>query len=352
MHPLLKSGAVRHNGTEMLRKNIGAGGLLIGGVVVFSGVLIVVNAADPAAALAAFFTGPWNGAWFVGNTLDTIGLLLTAALGVAIAFRGGCFNLGCEGQIYLGGLAASVVLLRMPDSAHGAALALACMAALGTGGALGFVCGALKKKTGANESITSFLLSAALTPLADYLIAGPLRDPAGNLLATPVFAQGRQLVRLLPPSNLSVSFLCALFLVIAGHLFINKTGWGYRFKIAGAAPSFARYAGIDSERYWTPAMTVAGALAGLAGAFAVAGTYGRCHTGFSGGLGWDAIAVALIARNRPLLLFPAALIYGALNAGSRAAMLADGFHFETAAFIQAAVLLFATVRTFRGNRSE
>jgi simple sugar transport system permease protein len=139
----------------------------------------------------------------------------------------------------------------------------------------------------------------------------------------------------------------ALVLVVGGHLFINKTAPGYRFRIAGAAADFARYGGIRVESAWIPALTVSGALSGLTGFFAVAGTYGLCHLNFSGGLGWNAIAVALIARNSPLALFPAALVYGWLKAGSDSAMLASTFNFETAAFIQATVLLLATVHFVR-----
>jgi simple sugar transport system permease protein len=90
-------------------------------------------------------------------------------------------------------------------------------------------------------------------------------------------------------------------------------------------------------------MGVSGALNGLTGFFAVAGTYGLCHRGFSGGLGWNAIAVALIARNRPLALIPAALALGCLKAGSDSALLSRGLNFETAAFIQAAALILATI---------
>jgi simple sugar transport system permease protein len=231
----------------------------------------------------------------------------------------------------------------MGNAAAFGLLCLAALAALTTGGVMGAISGILKRKFHASELITSFLLSAALTPLGDYLISGPLRDPGGNLLATSPFPLNRLLLRLLPPSNLSVSFIFALILVIGGHLFINKTAPGYRFRIAGAAPDFARYGGIRPESYWTPALTVSGALAGLTGFFAVAGTYGRCHLGFPGGLGWNAIAVALIARNSPPALFPAALIYGWLKAGSDSALLASELNFETAAFIQATVLLLATV---------
>ena len=325
--------------------------ITLGAAVLVTVLLILFNSPHPSRTLGAFFTGPWASPWFLGNTLDHIGLLLTASLGITLAFRGGCFNLGGEGQIYLGGLAATVVLLPggagpppgTPASLTAALLCLAALAALSAGGIMGAVSGVLKRQFRANELITSFLLSAALTTLGDYLVSGPLRDPGGNLLATPRFPLNRLLPRLLPPSNLSLSFAFALLLVIGGHLFINKTAPGYRFRTAGAAPEFARYGGIRPESYWLPALTASGALAGLTGFFAVAGTYGLCHLGFPGGLGWNAIAVALIARNSPLALFPAALVYGWLKAGSDSALLASELSFETAAFIQAVVLLLATV---------
>jgi simple sugar transport system permease protein len=189
--------------------------------------------------------------------------------------------------------------------------------------------------------ITSFLISAMVSPVADFLIAEPMRNPAGNLMATARFPT--TLMRILPPSNLSVSFVFALILVCLGHVFMYRTVWGYRYKVSGSAPDFARYGGINPDRRLIPAMGVSGALHGLTGFFAVAGTYGLCHLGFSGGLGWNAIAVALIARNRPLALIPAALVFGYLKAGSNAALLSRGLSFETASFIQAAALILATI---------
>jgi simple sugar transport system permease protein len=306
--------------------------------------IILVNDSDPAVTIRSFFMGPWDGIWSTGNTLDGICLLLTAALGSAMAFQAGCFNLGGEGQIYAGGLAAALMLLRLPPV--GFSLCIAAFIAIAAGGCMGFISGFLKKYAAANEIITSFLLSGTLSPVADYLIAGPFRDPAGSLLATRAVPL---LPRILPPSNLSISFIFALLLIIVGHFFVNNTVFGYRLKIAGSAPSFAHYAGIETSHYWLPSMAASGALSGLAGFFAVSGTYGRCHVGFSGGLGWDAIAVALIARNRPVFLIPAAFVYGALDKGANSAMLTTGFQFETSAFIQAAVLLFATLNLFQKN---
>jgi simple sugar transport system permease protein len=323
-----------------------AGAVLSAGAAAALATCIILAASpNPGATLEAFFIGPWRSAWFLGNTLDGVALLLTASLGIALAFRGGCFNLGGEGQIYLGGLAASAVLLAGGDAAPAAGFGLLCLAALAalvTGGLLGILSGWLRKRFAANELITSFLVSAALSPVADYLIAGPLRNPGGNLMATARFAF--TLKRILPPSNLSASLVFALVLVCLGHVFMYRTVWGYRYRVAGTAPGFARYGGIAPDRRLIPAMGVSAALNGLTGFFAVAGTYGLCHRGFSGGLGWNAIAVALIARNRPLALIPAALVFGCLRAGSDSALLSRGLSFETTAFIQAAALILATIR--------
>ena len=323
----------------------------VGAALLLTVIIIFFNSSVPGKTVMAFFIGPWSSPWFLGNTLDGIALLLCASLGAVIAFRGGTFNLGGEGQIYLGGLSASVVLLSFGQAALPVnalfsivPLCLAALAAMIVGSLMGGFSGLLKKRLGMNELITSFLFSSALIPVADYLIQGPLRDSSGNLLALPAFPEDLVLKRLLPPSNLSISILFALLLVAGGHIFINKTYRGYQFRIAGTVPDFARFGGIDPEKAWIPAMAASGALSALAGFFAVAGTYGRCHAGFSGGLGWSAIAVALIAGNRPLALLPAALIYGWLKAGSDSALLAAGLNLETSSFIQAAVLLFATMR--------
>jgi len=328
--------------------------IAVGAAVLLTILLILFNSRTPGKTIVAFFTGPWSSRWFFGNTLDGMALLLTASLGAAMAFRGGTFNLGGEGQIYLGGLGASMILLLGQGNIEqgrpipaSMLLLSAAVSAMLIGGLMGGFSGILKKRYGMNELITSFLFSSALIPLADYLIKGPWRDPQGNLLALPAFSKDLVLVRLLSPSNLSVSFVFALLLVICGHIFINKTYRGYQFRISGIDPAFARFGGIDPAKAWVPAMAVSGALSALAGFFAVSGSYGRCHAGFSGGLGWNAIAVALIAGNRPLALLPAALIYGWLKSGSDYAMLTSGLNLETSSIIQAAVLLLATVRWYR-----
>jgi simple sugar transport system permease protein len=272
--------------------------------------------------------------------LDYMALLLCASLGAAFAFKGGLFNLGLEGQVYLGGLAAACTLLFMPEGCPpGLPLSLAAAAASLTGALMGLFCAFLKRAAGANPLITTFLLSSALAPAADSLIAGPLRESAGSMLATARFAA--TLPRILPPSNLSLSFIFSICLCFAAHIFISGTGAGYRFRIAGGSPAFARYGGIDTESLCVPALSLSGALGGLCGFFAVAGTYGLCYQGFSGGLGWAGMAVALIAKNRFLALLPASLFYSALKSTLDQTLLSSVISINASQLLQALILILA-----------
>ncbi len=323
--------------------------IAVGGAAAAAAALVAAAAPDPGAALRAFFLTPISSAWFLGNAMDATALLITAALGVLVAFRAGAFNLGGEGQIYAGGLAAAAVLLNVGFLGGTTALVVAAVAGMAAGAVLSGTAGYLKSRFGVDELISSFLLSSAVSPVADYLVSGPLRDPANSLLATARFPQDRLLPAMLPPSTLNLSLPISLLLLAAAAYVLNRTALGVRIRVAGSSPDFARFAGIEPAAYWTPAMGISGAFHGLAGFFAVAGTYGLCHRGFPGGLGWGAIAVALIARNAPAALLPAAAAYAWLESGSETAMLSSELSFETAAFVQAAVFLLVTAK-FSGRK--
>jgi len=290
--------------------------------------------------LAAIVSGPWASRWAAGNTVDSCALLLTASLGAFISFRAGLFNLGGEGQIYCGGIAAAAVLEAFPSQA-GFALALVC--AVFAGSLPAAFCGLLRKKTGADCMITTFLLSAALTPALDALVSGPLRDSGGSLLATISVPEALLLPRLVPPSALSVSAPIAVVLAAALSLFLRSTAPGYRFRISGASPALARFAGLEPASYTVPAMALSGALFGNAGFFALTGTYGRAHLGFPGGLGWSAIALSLAARGSALALVPLSLLFAAIVSGADSALLSSGLTIESSPLLQALVLAAASL---------
>jgi simple sugar transport system permease protein len=294
--------------------------------------------------------------WFIGNALDSAAVLITASLGAFIAFEMRLFNFGGEGQIYAGGIAASAVILffqsrvaDLPAGIQTIVLWAACLASIVAGGMLGAVSGALKKYFHANELLTTFLLSASLIPVCDSLVTGIFRDKSGSLLASEKFAPLLTLPHILPPSNLSLSLAWALLLVIIFYIFLNNTGTGYRFFVAGNAPDFARYGGIKPEIYTVPTLALSGALYGLAGFFFCAGTAGRLHTGFSGGAGWDAIAIALLARKKPLFLIPAGLLFCFLLSAADSALLLRGLKLETKIFIEAFALFVAASIHIKGK---
>jgi simple sugar transport system permease protein len=284
--------------------------------------------------------------WFTGNAFDAAAVLITASLGAFVTFRMRLFNFGGEGQMYAGGVAASAVILFFQPSVTGASggffvLALAGVAGMCAGGALGAISGVLKERFGAGELLSTFLVSASLIPLCDSLVIDVLRDKGASLLASEKFAPGLTLPRILAPSNLSLSFLWALALVFLFYGYLNKTGAGYRFFIAGAAPGFAAFGGIRKAAYTTPALALSGGLHGLAGFFFCAGSAGRLHLGFSGGVGWNAIAIALLAGTKPLALIPAALLFCAALSAMDSAALLGGLKLETKLFLEALALLAA-----------
>lgn len=316
---------------------------------------ILVSSRQPVQTITEFLFGPGRNTFALGNFLSRATLLAITGAGVVVAFRAGVFNLGGEGQTYLGALLTGIILTALSPAVTGTVAAvavqlLAVVTALSAGALLAGVSGWLRYRTGADELITSFLLSAATIPVVDYLISGPLRDPASNLLATVAIPEAARLSRLLPPSAFNSAVLWAVFVVVLLYFVMNWTLFGYELRITGYNHDLARFSGISVGVYTTVPMALSGALHGLAGAALVMGVHFRSIRGFSGGLGWNGIAVALIARNNPALVIPAALFFAFLDAGSRAAVVHTQATWELGSLIQGVVFLFVTVRLLQGGR--
>jgi simple sugar transport system permease protein len=309
--------------------------------------VIALTADNPGATIRTFVWGPWSNRYALGNLLTRAGLLALTGAGVVIVFRAGIFNLGGEGQVYLGAVVTTVVALMTPLPG-----VIAVLAGAGAAAALAALSGWLRHATGADELITSFLLSAAVAPVLDYLLVGPLRDQTSSLLATPELPEALHLARLLPPSSLTTAFLWAPVAVAILGFLINRTLFGYELRIVGYNRRLARYAGVSVGVYTIVPMALSGLLHGLAGTALVLGVHHRSILQFSGGLGWNGIAVALIARNRPILLLPAALFFAVLDAGARAAVLQNQTTWELGSIVQAVVFLFVTADVLARRRKR
>ncbi|TVR01985.1 MAG: ABC transporter permease [Spirochaetaceae bacterium] len=305
-------------------------------------ILLAIGSPNPARALTSFFLGPFSNRFFFGNMIDTFGLLILVGLGVCAAFRAGVFNLGGEGQVYIAALTTAVVALSMPTAPAPIGILAATGAAVLVAALLAGLSGLFRWAWGTDELITSFLISAALVPTVNFLIVGPLRNPDSNLMTTVRVAEQFRFLRLLPPSTLNVSVGAAVLLAVLAHGFLFSTLRGYELRMTGLNREFARYGGVAVGAYTVLPMAVSGGFHGLAGAFFVLGTHHAAIEGFTAGLGWNGIAVALIGRNHPLLIIPAALVFAYLEAGSRVAGLQTEFTFELAAIIQAVIFFLIT----------
>lgn len=266
---------------------------------------------------------------------------ILAGLAVALGFRVGLFNIGAEGQIFVGALAAvwaGTHITGLPAWIH-APLALLIG---GLGGALwGFIPGLLKAKTGANEVINTIMMNYIAFRLSEYLLTGFLKDPTKSHPISATVEKAAWLPRLFPsPNRFHVGFFIALAMAVLVYILLFKTTWGFQLRTVGLNPNAARYSGMSIVKSTVIAMSLSGALAGLAGAVEVLGVNRNLGVAFSSGYGFDSIALALLGNSHPVGVVLASLLFGFLRNGALRMQLAAGIPIDIISIMQAAILAF------------
>lgn len=285
------------------------------GLVAIAAAAMALAGANPVDGFAALVRGALGGPREVSETLVQTTALLFPALAVAFAFRAGLFNIGAEGQLVIGGLAAGIVgaALRAPGLV--AIPAILCAGAVG-GAIWGGIAGALRAKFGGNEVIATLMLNFVATLLASYLVAGPLHSGDAQSAETAELPAASWLPALVPDTRLTVALVIGLALAAALAYVLERTVFGYELRAAAQAPEAARRAGIDLGRTALLTLTLSGAIAGLGGATLVTGVLHRFNVALSPGYGFIAIAVALVGGLDPLRIVVAAFAFGILQSGS------------------------------------
>ena len=306
-------------------------------------VIISLFASDPSESLRLLFTGAFSSRYYFGSMLNTASLLMVAGAGAAFSIRGGNMNLGGEGQVYLGGFLAGLILSKswaIPAFAQFTIALLVCLLS----GILSAACSALLKEIrDAEVLLTSFLLSAALIPIIDSCITSINGKSGQNLLALPYIKDEFCMKQILSPSSLNISFFIAILICILLWFILEKTSSGQKIAIWGKAPLFALYSGYSSKANSFSTLAVSGALHALTGFFAVCGTYFTCHKGFYVGMGWNALSTALIAASNPLLVIPSSLALAWLYTSADRIGLTQGFTFDISAILQGFILFAISV---------
>jgi simple sugar transport system permease protein len=255
------------------------------------------------------------------------------------------FNLGGEGQALAGGLAAAALALYFPDIPRILAVPAALAAGLTAGAVIAGLSGFLRVKWDVDELISTFLISASMGPVGHVLLNNVMKDPDSYLIAAPPLPESFRLNLYQPPSRLSAVLLWALITTLLAYLFLKFTRRGYEWKLRGANEQFARYGGIRTGSIAVASLSVSGALYAAAGTGALLDS-GQAVQGFTAGIGWDGLAIALIAGSRPEFIPLAAIAYSWLIQGTGAAMMHTGFPFALSGMVQATVFLFVTARRF------
>jgi simple sugar transport system permease protein len=271
-------------------------------------------------------------------------------LAVALGFRAGLFNIGAEGQIFIGAIFAAFIgyaVKGLPGFIH---LPLAFLAGAVGGGLWGMIPGWLKARTGAHEVINTIMMNYIAFRLSDWLLTGLMKRPGSPNPVSPTIEDSAKLYRFFgEPIRFHLGFFVALFMAWLVYWFLFKTRWGFDLRTVGANPRAARYAGMSVATVIILAMTLSGALAGMAGGNEVLGLNYNLAMAFSSGYGFDSIAIALLGNSHPLGVVLSALLFGFLRNGATSMQLKAGIPIDIISIFQALVLVFiatpAIIRT-------
>lgn len=302
--------SLRAFGTEILHSLVSIMlSVLVGAVV------ILIVGENPITAFRELIKGAFGNRIYLSNTLSRAVPLIFTGLSVALSQRCGIFNIGAEGQLHLGAMAAAVLGLYIADLPHIPAIILLLLAGFLGGTIGGLCCGFLKDRFRISEVIAAIMLNYIFKLFTSWLASGPYSSGETSVQTIKLDA-GLSLTTLVKSSKLTTSIFLALFACILLWLFLWKTSAGFKLRATGYNSSAAKAAGINSGTLMLLTMGLCGGLAGLAGCTEVLGNYHRFIEGFSPSFGFTGIAVAILGRNHPLGVVLTSLLFATLNSGA------------------------------------
>lgn len=283
------------------------------------GLLVTAIAGEnPFHVLKVLGRSAFGSTYDLAMTLFYTAPLIFTGLSVAIAFQAGMFNIGAEGQLYMGAFGAAAVGALMPGVPWPLAPLLAILACVVCGGVWGGLAGWLRARRGSHEVIVTIMLNFVAAGLTSWATLYWLKNPDSQNPETRLIGAGYLLSKWtsLGDAPLSHALTLALVVAVGVALVLNRTVFGFELRAVGQNETASRMNGIDTARVRIQAMFLAGAVAGLVGVVEVLGNVGKFRMGFSPDFGFIGIAVALLARGRPLAIVASALLFGALHKGA------------------------------------
>ena len=314
---------------------------------IVGGIVIAAVGGNPFYAYLGLFQGAFGSAKAWSETAVWASPYIFAGLAVALAFKGGLFNIGAEGQLALGAVVAAwvgyalpgMLGFSLPTIIH---LPLAILIGILAGALWGAIPGALKAYTGGHEVINTIMMNYIALNMVSFLLNGPMKDKSpGNVVArTPPIAESARFTPIFEGFRIHWGFVLALFVAVFIWWLLWKTTLGFEIRTVGLNPDAAQYAGINVKRTIVMTMAISGALAGLAGVIEVTGLNYRHELGFSVGYGFDAIAIALLGKTHPAGVVLGAILFGGMRNGATRMQFLTQIPVDVISVIQALILLF------------
>ena len=300
---------------------------------------------DITKAFGGFFRGAFGSVYGISEVLVRATPLMLAGLGVSIGFSSGFFNIGAEGQIYMGATAATAVGLLLPGLPAFVLLPLAVLAGIAAGGLWSAVPGFLKARFGLSEAINTIMFNYIAINIVGILVRGALKDPDYPLPMSPELGESMALPTLLEGTRLHAGILVALVAAVLVFLLMRKTAVGFTMRVVGQNPRAASVAGISVYANVIIASFLSGGLAGVAGAVEVAGIHHRLLEGISPGFGYLAIIVSLLGKNKPGGIVAASIGIAVLQVGSMTMQRQAGVPTSISWIIMGVLVLLILART-------
>ncbi len=314
---------------------------------IVGGIVIAVVGGNPFAAYSGLLQGAFGSVKAISETAVWATPYIFAGLAVALAFKGGLFNIGGEGQLALGATTAAFVGYALPAwVGYEMPTIVLLPITIGAGILVGFIWGAipgaLKAFTGAHEVINTIMMNYIALNIVSFLMNGPIKDkdPLNVIARSPLIAEGARIAPIFDNLRVHWGFVLALLAAAFVWWLLWKTTLGYEIRTVGANPDAAKYAGINVKKIMTFTMGLSGLLAGLAGTIEVTGLNYRHELGFSSGYGFDAIAIALLGKNHPGGVVMAAILFAAMRNGATRMQFLTQIPVDIISVIQALILLF------------
>lgn len=304
-------------------------------------IIVVLTSKAPLEALNTLLTAPIAKPRTIGLWFDDVAKLTVTGLAFSLVFQARQFAMGVQGQVYVGALASTYVALS-PLGPTFAAIPLGILAAMLAGAVWGFIPGIAKARLGASEIVSSLMLNYIAIELCNFLVRVQLREKPG-VLTSLKFPEPAIFPQLIPGTRVDLGLVLALVAVVVVWFALYRTAWGLKLRLVGHNARFAEYSGIKSTFIMVSAMSAAGALGGMLGAMFVQGqTYGKLTVLFEGGLAFEGILVAIVARSRPLAVPIVAIFYAYLRQGAQLMNIRTDVPAEVIGVVTAIIILLVS----------